>query len=458
MAGAEIFLSTSAYTSCEAQMDQYVERVVDLIEHGSNHLYNLNLDEARRILLDGPAEAVRYIQGSFALTAKSGKTVRMARSLDRPMRYFLAKRQEGPALIVASRIDAIHQWLTMEGLGDQFHPSYTRMVPAHYVVDLQLIGCPDPDPVYTRFFTPEMGSLPADPDVIGKAYISVLAEEIAQWLRVIPEKEPIGACFSGGIDSGSVFVTTYHVMRRLGMNPTRLKAFVLDLGDGPDVQQARRFLERLGLGLFLEPIEADPAALDASETIRIIEDYKSLDVESATMALALARGIRARYPEWRYLIDGDGGDENLKDYPIEENAELTIRSVINNAMLYQEGWGVGKIKHSLTYSGGLSRSYVRSYATARHYGFEGFSPYTRPEVIAIAEAIPFIELTRYDVDRLYALKGEIVARGIRAVTGVEMPVFPKRRFQHGAVSKSALHEQLPYREADYREQFLALYR
>ena len=26
-------------------------------------------------------------------------------------------------------------------------------------------------------------------------------------------------------------------------------------------------------------------------------------------------------------------------------------------MLYQEGWGVGKIKHSLTYSGGLSRSY-----------------------------------------------------------------------------------------------------
>jgi asparagine synthase (glutamine-hydrolysing) len=50
----------------------------------------------------------------------------------------------------------------------------------------------------------------------------------------------------------------------------------------------------------------------------------------------------ARYPEWRYLIDGDGGDENLKDYPIEENPELTIRSVINNPMLYQEGWGVGQ--------------------------------------------------------------------------------------------------------------------
>ena len=35
-----------------------------------------------------------------------------ARSLDRPMRYFLAKRAEGPALIVADRIDAIFNQLT----------------------------------------------------------------------------------------------------------------------------------------------------------------------------------------------------------------------------------------------------------------------------------------------------------------------------------------------------------
>ncbi len=59
--------------------------------------------------------------------------------------------------------------------------------------------------------------------------------------------------FPGGIDSGSVFLTTYHVMLKLGMNPSRLKAFVLDLGDGPDVAQARAFLEALGLALFLEP-------------------------------------------------------------------------------------------------------------------------------------------------------------------------------------------------------------
>src|SRR5580700_137333 len=438
-------------------METYIERVVDLLDPGANRIYNLTIDAARELLLNHPGEAARGIDGSFALIARRGKTVIMARSLDRPMRYFLAKRQAGPVLIVADRIDAIYDWLKAEGLDAQFHPSYTRMAPAHHVVELQLIGCPDPDPKYTRFFDPPPASLPPDLDQIGRAYIGALADEISKYLQSVPDAEPLGVCFSGGIDSGSVFLTTYHVIRRLGMNPGRLKAFVLDIGNGPDLQQARSFLDALDLGLFLEPIEADASALDPSETIRVIEDYKPLDIESATMALALCKGIRARYPDWRYLIDGDGGDENLKDYPIEENPELTIRSVINNPMLYQEGWGVGKIKHSLTYSGGLSRSYSRTYAPARHFGFRGFSPFTQPAVIAVAESIPFIALTDYDVARLYQLKGEIVSRGVRAVTGFAIPVFSKRRFQHGAVSESTLHSRLPFREAEYRQKFLSLY-
>lgn len=438
-------------------MDHYVERVVDLTEPENNQIVNLTVEAARRQLMTGLPDAVRGIHGSFALLAQAGKTVKMARSLDRPMRYFLAKRQEGPVLIVAPRIDAIYNWLKSEGLEDQFHPSYTRMVPAHYIVELQLIGCPDPDPVYTRFFSPASGTLPSDLDEIGVTYISALAEEISLWLKRIPAREPIGVCFSGGIDSGSVFLTAYHVMQTLGMNLSRLKAFVLDLGNGPDVQQARAFLDSLGLGLFLEPIEAEASALNTEETMRVVEDYKVLDVESATMALALCRGIRERYADWKYLLDGDGGDENLKDYPIEENPELTIRSVVNNQMLYQEGWGVGKIKHSLTYSGGLSRSYTRTYAPAHHFGFIGFSPYTRPDVIAVAEAIPFIKLTSYSVERLYELKGAIVSRGVAAVTGMKMPVYRKRRFQHGAIPVETLRDRLPSREAEYRKQFLSFY-
>jgi asparagine synthase (glutamine-hydrolysing) len=439
------------------QIEQYVERVVDLLDPGKNRIYNLTVEAARELLLNHPAEAARQIEGSFALLARKGKTVIMARSLDRPMRYFLAKREAGPVLIVADRIDTIWDWLKSEGLEGQFHPSYTRMVPAHHVVELQLIGCPDPDPRYTRFFSPPLGVLPPDLDRIGTAYISALAAEISKYLQAVPVDAPLGVSFSGGIDSGSVFLTTYHVMRGLGMSPARLKAFVLDLGDGPDLEQARAFLDAVGLGLFLEPIQGDAEKLDVCETIRLIEDYKPLDIESATMATELCRGIRDRYPEWRFLLDGDGGDENLKDYPIEENPELTIRSVIHNSMLYQEGWGVGKIKHSLTYSGGLSRSYTRTYAPACRFGFEGFSPYLRPSVIAVAEAIPFIELTKYDVSSLYDLKGEIVSRGVAAVTGMKMPVFPKRRFQHGALPKTDLRKRLPYREIEYRKQFLSLY-
>ncbi|MGD0536848.1 MAG: asparagine synthase-related protein [Verrucomicrobiota bacterium] len=437
--------------------NHYIERVVDLLDPALNRLGNLSLEEARARVRSGRPEAVRGIDGSFALLAREGKTVRMARSLDRPMRYFLAKRAEGPALIVADRIDAIHAQLEREGLAGQFHPSYTRMVPAHYVVELQLIGCPDPDPTYTRFFAPERNSLPADLNEIGRRYIGALAEEIAKWLRLVPEREPIGVAFSGGVDSGAVFLTTYHVLRKLGLNPARLKAFTLSFGDGPDLRQAREFLDRLGLGLFLEPIEADFNGLDVAETLRVLEDYKPLDVECASMGLALARGIRQRYPEWRHLFDGDGGDENLKDYPIEENPELTIRSVVNNLMLYHEGWGVGRIKHSLTYSGGLSRSYARTYAPARHFGFEGFSPFTRPGVVEVAEGIPFIALTHYDVPTLYSLKGEIVSRGVQAITGFAMPVFEKRRFQHGAVAKDRLRSRLPEQEAVYRRQFLAMY-
>ncbi len=442
-------------------MHRPIDRVVDLLDPHLNQLYNVDVEEARRRVLSGDPSAVRAIDGSFALVTVDGIKVRMARSLDRPMRYFLAKRHEGPALLVADRIDTLQSALQRAGLEKQFHPSYTRMIPAHYIVEIALVGCPDPDPTYTRFFTPTHGTLSTDLDEIGRRYVGALAVEVEKWLLGIDRNggttEPIGVSFSGGIDSGSVFLLAYHTMLRLGMTPSRLKAFVLDLGNGPDVEQARAFLGDVGLSMFLEEVGGRVDDLDVEDTLRVLEDYKPLDVECAAMGLLLCKGIRERYPNWRHLADGDGGDENLKDYPIEENPELTIRSVVDNLMLYQEGWGVGRIKHSLTYSGGLSRSYVRTYAPAAKHGFAGFSPYTRPSAIEVAEAIPFASLTRYDVPTLYSLKGEIVRRGIKAVTGIDMPVFPKRRFQHGATSIEAMRERLGQSERDYRRAFERLY-
>ena len=434
-----------------------VERLVDLIDPSSNVLLNMTNEEAAAAVASGDPERVRAIDGQFTIIQKQGNIVRLARSIGRPMRYFLAKQVAGPCLIVAERMEEIKQQLERDGLSDQFHPSYTRMVPAHYVVEILLVGCPDPNPTYTRYFTPQRNSLATDLDEIGRAYIGALADECQKWLDQIDAREPIGMLFSGGIDSGAVFLLLYHLLLKRGESPARLKAFTLSVEGGEDARQAKQFLEQLDLSMFLEVIDVPRGQIDFREAIRAIEDYKPLDVQSATMALALCQGIRDRYPDWKFLVDGDGGDENLKDYPIEENSELTIRSVLNNLMLYQEGWGVNAIKHSLVFSGGQSRGHVRSYAPGRVLGFQGFSPYALPNVIGVAESIPFIELTDWDHERLYALKGEITRRGIQAITGLTMPVFEKRRFQRGAVNESGFKALFPADEVAYRDAFSEIF-
>lgn len=432
-----------------------IARIVDFVKESSQQLWTMDLAEARKRLLTADPANVLEIAGSFALVARDGERVCLARSLDRPLRYFLAKDAGGPVLVAAERIDEIRRALEENGWGSQFHPSYTRMVPAHHVTTLRLVGCPDPNPTYWRFFDPPREVLPPDPEVIGQRYIAAVYQELQDWLSAQDPEEPIGVPFSGGIDSGAVLLCLYRLLLDRGESPARLKAFTLSLDRrGEDARQAREFLRRVELEILGEVFEVASEAVNPLEAVEVIEDYKPLDVECAAVNLALLRAVRERYPEWRLLVDGDGGDENLKDYPIEENPELTIRSVVNNRMLYQEGWGVDSIKHSLVYSGGYSRACVRTYASLCHLGFSGFSPYTRPAVVAVAEAIPFARLTEGSTGRLYALKGEVVRLGIETVTGFDMPVFPKRRFQHGATGPETT-DLFAGDESLYRNHFLA---
>ena len=434
---------------------RYVERLVDLMDPAANVLLNVTNEEAAEAVAAGDTQRVGAIDGQFAIIQKRGNIVRMARSIGRPMRYFLAKRAEGPCLIVAERMEEIQLALAEEGLADQFHPSYTRMVPAHYIVEITLIGCPDPNPVNKRFFTPQRNEHATDLNEIGQMYIGKVAQELNDWLDQVPADEPLGVLFSGGIDSGAVLLLLNHLLLQRGESSARLKAFTLSVaGTSSDATNAKQFLGETDLSMLLE-VTAEQ--VDFREAIRIIEDYKPLDVQSATMAWALMNQIRQQYPDWKYIVDGDGGDENLKDYPIEDNPELTIVSVLNNLMLYQEGWGVDSIKHSLTYSGGQSRGHVRSYAPAAKLGFRGFSPFALPSVIEVAEGIPFIELTDWDHEQLYRLKGEIVKRGVEAITGVTMPIFEKCRFQHGAVSPAGFAELFPVDDQVYRDTFADIF-
>src|SRR5664280_906668 len=54
-------------------MNEYIERVVDLLDPSLNQINNLSLDEARQRVLSDKPEAVREIDGSFALLAREGK-------------------------------------------------------------------------------------------------------------------------------------------------------------------------------------------------------------------------------------------------------------------------------------------------------------------------------------------------------------------------------------------------
>ncbi len=191
--------------------------------------------------------------------------------------------------------------------------------------------------------------------------------------------------------------------------------------------------------------------------MRVVEDYKPLDVESATMALALCRGIRERYPEWRFLLDGDGGDENLKDYPIEENPELTIRSVVNNPHALPGGLGRREdqaLADLLRRPEPLVQPHVC--APARASASRASAPSPGRRSIAVAEAIPFAALTGGDTRGSTRSRARSSALGVEAVMGVAMPVFAKRRFQHGALAATEAR-RLAFGESRYREHFLSLY-
>jgi asparagine synthase (glutamine-hydrolysing) len=406
----------------------YADRLVDLI--GPRASSNSPIDDITAALARCDTAALSAVDGHFAAVSRDGRTVRLARTIGLPLRYFVAKMNHGPFLVVADRMDRIFDWCQEQRIGWQFDPSYTRMVPAHYVVELDQVGCPDPAPRYHRFFNPSIGHGSADLAVAGADYIQAAYDATRTWIGRVPRDQAIGVEFSGGVDSTAILLLARRACEALGRNPADVRAFTLDLGNGEDAAQAEATVRALGIDAGWERVQAEPDAYDPGAAVSVIEDYHPLDVECAAASLALLRAVRERHPSLTYLLDGDGGDENLKSYPLEDS-DLTLSSVLRNPLLYQEGWGVDAIKHSEVYSGGLSRGYVRSYAPAATLGFNAFSPFTERRVIAAAAAIPFEQVVDGRAERLGTIKADVVRAGIRSVLGIDMPVHPKRRFQDG---------------------------
>src|SRR6186713_2984020 len=144
-----------------------VERLIDLVGFRSSGLSGATVEEVAAAVRRGDTARLAATDGHFAVAARDGITVRLARTLGFPLRYFVAKMYHGPFLVVSDRIDTIFEWCESQRIGWQFDPAYTRMIPAHYLVELDQVGCPDPMPRYTRFFTPAVGNGPADVEPAG---------------------------------------------------------------------------------------------------------------------------------------------------------------------------------------------------------------------------------------------------------------------------------------------------
>ena len=282
-------------------------------------------------MLSGDPAAVRAIDGSFALVAVDGITVRMARSMDRPMRYFLAKRQKGPALYVADRVDTLQRALERDGLGgavsSELHADGARALRRRTVARRLSRSRSDVHAIFhaaaQRFRPIWMRSVGATSPRWPMKSAKWLTRHRTQRARRTDrrrlfrrhrQRRGVPGHLSRDAEARAVAGPAESVRPESRRRSRRRAGAIVS---GP-----------LGLSLFLEEIDAVLDDLDVAETLRVIEDYKTLDVECAAMGLRLCQGIRERYPEWRHLADGDGGDENLKDYPLE--AAASSRSAVSS--------------------------------------------------------------------------------------------------------------------------------
>src|SRR5687768_16993672 len=224
-----------------------VDRLIDLTGPRTAALSGASETEVLAAVGRCDAAALRATDGHFAVTARDGKSVRLARTIGIPLRYFVANMYHGPFLVVADRMDRLFEWCLEQGIAWQFDPAYTRMIPAHHIVELDQVGCPDPAPRYRRFFCPEVGQGPADIEAAGASYIGAALSVVKQWVARVPDGAPVAVAFSGGIDSTAMLLMARRAFEDLGRNPWQVRAFTLDCGGGQDAAQAEQVTAALGI-------------------------------------------------------------------------------------------------------------------------------------------------------------------------------------------------------------------
>ena len=91
---------------------------------GATGLTGASLEEVREAVHGGDVDALAATDGHFSAVSRDGQTVRLARTVGLPLRYFVAKMFHGPFLVTADRIDRLYAWCREQKIG--WHPHYSQ--------------------------------------------------------------------------------------------------------------------------------------------------------------------------------------------------------------------------------------------------------------------------------------------------------------------------------------------
>ena len=87
-----------------------VERLVDIVGSRASALSGASFEQIECAVQQADITTLRASDGHFAATARDEQTVRLARTIGLPLRYFVAKMFHGPFLVVSDRIDRLYAW------------------------------------------------------------------------------------------------------------------------------------------------------------------------------------------------------------------------------------------------------------------------------------------------------------------------------------------------------------
>lgn len=321
-----------------------------------------------------------------------------------------------------------------------FDPRYTKMLPALHLLEVKLYAMWDLH--YTPLFPLHKRSdlLPTDLNQIGEQYVKEVKRDVeANIAQQISNDEEVCIPFSGGADSGLVALAVANARKKQQHSGQLiLSTLCVDQG-GPDINAAETvspLVKQLYPNTIWECIKINSSDIDHQklmyDAFRTIEDYRIRDLECAMAGIVFLDALRKRHSKLTALFDGDGGNEFWQDYPLADEGygRIALEDVHQDPHLFYLGYSIKKLSYSETYSGGLSRGYVRTFNTGRQFGFHGYSPLISGALVALASKIPLAQLAP-TAERLHEIRAEAVKTGSRIVYGIDLPIFPKARFQEG---------------------------